>query len=100
EKAHHPIRQIGTESLAISRRTGRPDRIAGALDCLGMTAVVLGEYRAAETYYREALAVFEHIRYQLGIALAFGGLGLVRWARGGDAIRESIPFFEQGATYC
>jgi predicted ATPase/DNA-binding SARP family transcriptional activator len=89
------VRRLATESLAISRQSGRPDRIAGALDCLAATAVALGEYHAAETYYREALAVFEHIKHQLGIALEIGGLGLVCWARGGDAIHQSIPYFEQ-----
>jgi predicted ATPase/DNA-binding SARP family transcriptional activator len=89
------VQRLAAESLAISRHTGRPDRIAGALDCLAATAVAQGEYHAAETHYREALAVFEHIRHQLGIALVLGGLGLVRWARGDDTIRESTPFFEQ-----
>jgi predicted ATPase/DNA-binding SARP family transcriptional activator len=89
------VARLGAESLAISRRLGRPDLIAGALEVRAGAAMCLGEYAAAEQDEREALAIFERIGHRLGVAMATGGLGLIRWAQGGAALHEAIRYFEQ-----
>jgi len=72
---------LATQSLALSRRLGRPDWVAYALDTLGFVTFCLGEYPEAEAYYRESLALFQNSGDQYGMAMALGGIGLVLWRK-------------------
>jgi predicted ATPase/DNA-binding SARP family transcriptional activator len=88
------------ESLTLSRQLGRPDRIAYALDTLGFVTFCLGEYAEAEVYYQESVEIFERSGDHYGRAMALGGLALIYWALGGEALPKATAYFQQSLEIC
>lgn len=91
---------LATQSLALSRELGHPDRIAYALDTLGFVTFCLGEYTDAERSYRESLSLFEMIGDQYGSAMAQGGIALVLWAMPAGKQAEAGDYFEKSLHTC
>ncbi len=91
---------LAEECLALSRKVGRADWIAYALDTLGFVTFARGEYGDARRYYEEGLARFEEIGDAHGMALTLGGLGMVNWAVGGARLLDGIQAFERSLTLC
>jgi predicted ATPase/DNA-binding SARP family transcriptional activator len=83
------------ESLTISRTLERPDWTAWAHDGLGWTCFLLGEYETARTHYETSLALFERIGHERGMALGFGGLGMLAWAQGQEQLAEARGLAER-----
>jgi tetratricopeptide (TPR) repeat protein len=92
--------RLAGESLALSRRVGRLDWIAYALDSLAFAQFSRGEYGEAERNYANSLDLFRQIHHALGTALALGGLGLVAWARGGDALAQALDYVQESLAIC
>jgi predicted ATPase/DNA-binding SARP family transcriptional activator len=92
--------RLASESLEISRRLGRLDWIAHALDALAFAQFSRGSYHDAEVNYTESMELFQQTNHALGTALALGGLGLVAWARGEDALAQAKEYMEKSLRIC
>lgn len=93
-------KKLAEESLSLSREIGRADWLAYALDTLGFVTFALGEYQAALGYYQEGLAHFEEIGDPHGMALTWGGIGMVHWALGNAHLDAARAAFERSLALC
>lgn len=92
--------RLASESLMLCRDLERPDWTAWAHDALGWHAFLTGDYEAAQAHYERSLTLFEHIGHERGVALGWGGLGMVAWAKGGEALVRARTLTEQSlATF-
>ncbi|MCL4860417.1 MAG: tetratricopeptide repeat protein [Caldilineaceae bacterium] len=91
-------RRLAHETLAISRDLERVDWIAWGHDAAGWASFLLGDFDAAATHYRSALAGFEQLNHDRGRSLALGGLGMVAWADGDPIKAQSLN--EQSLALC
>jgi predicted ATPase/transcriptional regulator with XRE-family HTH domain len=88
-------KQLAEESLAISRRLGRPDDIAQALDVLAWCAFCLGAYGEAEPYIKERHAIYQEIGDPLGIATSYFSLGSLAVCLNDTPTTKAVIHYEQ-----
>ncbi len=85
----------GERALERFRAVGRPQKIAACLINLAAAAHYAGDDRMAGTRFEEALSIASDVGYQVGVAWALHGLGLVRGARrefagAAELMRDSV----------
>ena len=78
-----------TESLALWRQVGRPDRIATVTNFLAWHIWCVGDYPAADAYWREGLALCEQLDTPHEKAWVLECLGQAAW------VEEDLTFAEQ-----
>ena len=88
-------KQLAEESLTISRRLGRPDDIAQALDVLAWCAFCLGAYGEAEPYIKERHAIYQEIGDPLGIATSYFSLGSLAVCLNDTPTTKAVIHYEQ-----
>lgn len=77
-----------TESLALWRQVGRPDRIAGLLTDLAWNTWCAGDYASAAAYWREGLNLIEQLDLPNERAWVLDCIGVAAWADGRMAFAE------------
>ncbi len=77
-----------SESLALWRKVGRPDRIAGMLTNLAWYTWCAGDYAAADAYWREGLALCEQLDLPSLKAWTLDCLGNAAWVESDWAFSE------------
>jgi tetratricopeptide (TPR) repeat protein len=90
--------RFGKESLTISRLGGHTYQIAHALNRLGATAFVRGDYAAAVSYCREGLSAFRQLGDRYGMALMLAEQGRSMYASGIYPRETFLPLLEEGAA--
>ncbi|MEZ4867858.1 MAG: tetratricopeptide repeat protein [Caldilineaceae bacterium] len=78
-----------TESLALWRQVGRPDRIVTVMNFLAWHLWCIGDYPAADAYWREGLALCEQLAMPLEKAWILDCLGQAAW------VEDDLTFAEQ-----
>ncbi|MBX2998862.1 MAG: hypothetical protein KF893_10160 [Caldilineaceae bacterium] len=97
---YEEARACASASLAISLDLERPDWIGWAIDVSGWCNFSCGEYASAQRAYVQSLEYFQQINHQLGVALAWGGLGMVAWAEGRQRWAEAQKLMERSLERC
>ncbi len=80
--------QLGTESLTLARKAGRPDLIAIRLTNLGWHTWGLGNYALANTYWREGIDLCDQLGLRGENAWPLDCLGFAAWCQGDMAAAE------------
>ncbi|MCE7979590.1 MAG: hypothetical protein DYG89_00240 [Caldilinea sp. CFX5] len=78
-----------TESLALWRQVGRPDRIASVMNFLAWNIWCAGDYPAADAYWHEGLALCEQLDKPHEKAWVLDCLGQAAW------VEDDLTFAEQ-----
>lgn len=81
---------FSVESLALARRSGRPDLIAGELNQMGWHKWCLGDYAGADACWQEGLALCRQLDFRVEEAWALDCLGFAAWGRGDLIAAESL----------
>ncbi|HXV98195.1 MAG TPA: tetratricopeptide repeat protein [Anaerolineae bacterium] len=90
---------MAAESLALSRRLGRPDSIAHALDTLAASAACLGDYGEALTCIKEHQAICREMGDPFGIALSYNSLGwLAVYMKDTLAVTKALAYSKQAVA--
>ncbi len=94
----HLIWEFALKLLQLSEHTELPEKKATALRFLGIACALKGQYRQAESYYRESLALFKKLAvrnsfYVFTIAAANNYIGDLR--RENFEYQEALYYYEQ-----
>ena len=102
-KWHHfsqyqEAKELAEENLNLSRRLGRLDYVALALNDIAWTAAILGDYDVAEASVNEHLALSQEMDDLFSVAHCFLTLGWLSATKNGASAPQSLPYCEQAVA--
>ena len=97
------IKNFADKLLRLAEQASLPAKTAAALRYLGVAAELTGDAAAAESYYRQSIALFKKMDmrnscYILNIAAAYNYIGNLR--RSAHNLEEALHYYETGRKSC
>jgi non-specific serine/threonine protein kinase len=93
---HDEAERLIEQSLALRRRLGDKDTVAGTLTNLGTVVSARGDYDRARALYGEALVLRRASGDRKGVTMALVNLGIVAWRQG--ELDQAVALTEEGVA--